>query len=313
MKSERLVALLLLLQGSAMRTARELACSLEVSERTIYRDVEALGAAGIPVYTERGAEGGIALSEGYRRALMHFSEEEVRALFVPGSAILSDLGMGASAERAFDKLRGGLSTLQQSAIERVRERIFVDQRRWNQDSVPVEILALLRRAVWDERRVEIAYRDRERKRSLRSIDPLGLVSKAGVWYVIAQTDAGVRSFRADRIESAVETRVRFERPANFTLERYWREASEALMRMETGIEIELLVPRESASRYTMFFPAKILDDGDPQRVAVTFPSREAAIHWIVAGGTGVSVVEPAAIVREIVAHAEAVVRHHSKR
>ena len=312
MKSERLVALLLLLQGAQRRTARELADALEVSMRTVYRDVDALSQAGIPVFAERGPDGGIALSEGYRRALMHFNEEEVRALFVPGSAILSDLGMSASAERAFEKLRGGLPALQQRAIERVRDRIFVDQRRWHQEAVPVETLALLRRAVWDERRVEIAYRDRARKQTLRTIDPLGLVSKAGVWYVVAQTGEGLRSFRADRIESAVETAARFERPDAFDLAAYWREASAAFTRPDdASIAVELLMPKERTGTLAGFFPSQPLDDGDPQRVAVTFPTRDSAVHWIVAWGTTVRLLAPTSLLQDVVAHAEAVARHHS--
>ena len=104
MKSDRLISLLLLLQSAQRRTARDLAQKLEVSERTIYRDVDALSASGVPVYTERGPEGGIALADGYRKALTHFAEDEVRALFISGSAILADLGLGANFDRALEKL-----------------------------------------------------------------------------------------------------------------------------------------------------------------------------------------------------------------
>ena len=118
MKSDRLISLLLLLQSAQRRTARELAARLEVSERTIYRDVDALSASGVPVYTERGPEGGIALADGYRNALTHFAEDEVRALFISGSAILSDLGLGANLDRALEKLRGGFSDVQRKAAEK---------------------------------------------------------------------------------------------------------------------------------------------------------------------------------------------------
>lgn len=304
--------MLLLLQSAPRRTARELAASLEVSERTIYRDVDALSVAGIPVYAQRGGDGGIALSEGYRRALMHFGEDEVRALFLPGSAILRDLGMSAPAERAFEKLRGGLSDLQQRAIEHARDRIVIDQRRWNQHSVPVETLALLRRAVWDERRVEITYLDRQRTRSVRCVDPLGLVSKAGVWYVVAQTENGTRSFRVDRIEAARETPERFERPASFSLESYWREAADAMMRAEEQpSEVEILIARERLSVVDGFFPWRALDENDPQRVVITFPAHRAALHWLVAWGTAVRVLAPVSLCAELVAHAQSVARHHA--
>src|ERR1700722_7555120 len=109
MKADRLMSLLLLLQAAQRRTARELAQTLEVSQRTIYRDVEALSAAGVPVYADRGPEGGISLAAGYRRPLTHFADEEIRALFVSNSALLADLGLGGGLDRALDKVRGALS------------------------------------------------------------------------------------------------------------------------------------------------------------------------------------------------------------
>lgn len=208
MKSDRLVSLLLLLQSTERRTARDLALRLEVSERTIYRDIDALSASGIPVYAERGAEGGIALAEGYRRALMHFGEDEIRALFIGGTAVLSDLGLGPNLERALEKLRGGLGDVQQRAAERARGRIHIDQRRWNQSDPPVELLALLRRAVWDDRCIDIRYEDRTGAQTTRRVEPYGLVSKAGVWYVIARGESGFRSFRVDRVRDVQECKDR---------------------------------------------------------------------------------------------------------
>ena len=160
MKASRLLEMLLLLQSAERRSARELAAALEVSERTVYRDVDALSAAGVPVYAERGVYGGIALAAGYRKALTQFGEDEIRALFISGSNPLGDLGLGVDRERALEKLSGAMNDAQRKAAVKTRGRIHLDQRRWNQAVQPQLHLAALRRAVWDDHRVRLQYRDR---------------------------------------------------------------------------------------------------------------------------------------------------------
>src|SRR5579862_1898876 len=177
-KSDRLISLLLLLQSRPQSTARTLAETLEVSERTVYRDVDALSAAGVPVYANRGSTGGITLSEGYRRALMHFSEDEVRALFFSGESPLADLGFDRGLSRALSKLEGGFAEVARKAAEKARSRVHLDARRWNQDEPPRLMLTTLRRAVWDDRCLQMTYEDRNRRSTDRVVEPLGLVSKA---------------------------------------------------------------------------------------------------------------------------------------
>src|ERR1700682_3989006 len=171
MKSSRLLSMLLLLQGAERRSARELAAALEVSERTVYRDVDALSASGVPVYAERGVYGGIALAAGYRKALTQFGEGEIRALFISGSNPLVHLGLGVDRERALEKLAGAMSDAQRKAVIKTRGRIHLDQRPWNQATQPQEHLAVLRLAVWDDKRVQLRYRDRESKTTERVVDP----------------------------------------------------------------------------------------------------------------------------------------------
>src|SRR5579883_2188866 len=225
MKSARLLRILLLLQTKSPRSAGELANELEVCERTVYRDVDALAAGGVPIYATRGAQGGIHLMEGYRRAIAELDEDEIHALYVSGADPLADLGFNSPLQRAREKLSGALSERQKSIAEKARARIRVDQRRWGQDEVPTVILGTLRRAVWDDRRLELGYRDRNGARTSRRIDPLGLVSKSGVWYLVARQGSEYRSFRADRIVSAELDADRFERPADFDLDAYWSQTS----------------------------------------------------------------------------------------
>jgi len=182
MKSSRLLSMLLLLQGVERRSARELAEALEVSERTVYRAVDALSASGVPIYAERGAQGGICIAEGYRKALTQFGEDEIRALFISGSNPLIDLGLGIDRERALQKLSGALSDVQRKAAQKTSGRIQFDHSRWHKAVQPQELLGHLRRAGWEDRSVRLRYKDSESKVSERDCDPLGLVAKAGVWY-----------------------------------------------------------------------------------------------------------------------------------
>ncbi len=316
MKADRLVALLLLLQSRQRSCARVLAERLEVSERTIYRDVDALSAAGVPVYAERGSTGGIVLADGYRRALMNFSEDEVRALFVSGASPLADLGLEHGLSRALEKLRGGFADVHRRAADKSRSRIHVDQRRWNQPEPPRELLTALRRAVWDDRRVRIRYEDRNRKATLRSVDPLGLVSKAGVWYLIARSEGELRSFRVERIRRAQELPERFDRPADFDLERYWADSSARFAEASRGYDfvVTLRARNELLENLTYYWPAEIVERGTSESlIRVTFPGKEVALFQALAWSEMATLVEPAALCEEIVRRAQRALQRYDLR
>jgi predicted DNA-binding transcriptional regulator YafY len=312
-KADRLITILLLLQSGRRRTAGALAEALEVSERTIYRDVDALCAAGVPVYTERGPEGGIALADGYRRALTHFNEDEIRSLFVSGASPLADLGMESGLDRALEKLHGGLADVQRRAADKARTRVHIDQRRWNQGEPPRELLTVLRRAVWDDRRVRIRYEDRNRKATTRTIDPLGLVSKAGVWYLIARLseELAMRSFRVERMRSVDELPTRFERPPEFDLERYWSDTSAQFKQSSPEYFVTLRTAVDAIETVTLYWTSEIVEtNADYGVVRVAFPGPEAATFAVLAWGGKVTIVDPLELRELVVARArEALERH----
>jgi len=313
-KADRLVALLLTLQSRGKCSARMLAERLEVSERTIFRDVDALSAAGIPAYAERGSGGGIVLADGYRRALTSFSEDEVRALFVSGASPLADLGLERGLTRALEKLRGGLADVHQRAADKSRSRIYLDRRRWNQPEPPLALLTTLRLAVWDDRRLRIAYEDRNRKPSTRTVDPLGLVSKAGVWYLIARSDEEFRSFRVERVRSAQELPERFERPADFDLERYWAESSERFAETSRSdyCIVTLRASNEALERITYYWPSEIVSEGAAESlVRVTFPGVEVALFQTLAWSEVATLLEPAELRDAIVRRARRALRRYA--
>ncbi len=316
MKADRLISLLLLLQSRRQCSARILAERLEVSERTIYRDVEALGAAGVPVYAERGSAGGIVLADGYRRALTQFTEDEIRSLFVSGASPLADLGAEHGLDRALEKLHGGLADVQRRAAEKSRSRIHVDQRRWNQPEPPRAILTALRRAVWDDRRVRIRYEDRNRATSTRTIDPLGLVSKAGVWYLVARYGEEPRSFRVDRIRGAEELTQRFERPASFDLERYWRESSARFNEVSRSSDcvVVLRTRSDALERVCAYWPAEVVSQDKAGAVLrVTFPGWELAVFQLVAWSEVATLIEPAELREALVARARRTLDRYAHR
>ncbi len=313
MKASRLLSMLLILQGTERRSARALAMELEVSERTVYRDVDALSAAGVPVYAERGALGGIALAAGYRRALTQFGDEEIRALFISGSNPLVDLGLGVERERALEKLSGALSDVQRKAAAKSRGRIHLDQRRWNQADQPQEHLAVLRRAVWDDRRVVLQYRDREAKITERAIDPLGLVAKAGVWYLVARSGAEYRTFRAERILGVSAAETTFERPRDFDLDVYWRNWIANLEEGARRVPVVVSVDADALDAVMRYWEARVLSEpsGDTVTVRVVFPNEDLALQQLIAWGTRARLVEPLALRDELLARARSIVEHYA--
>lgn len=316
MKAERLLATLVILQARGRIAARALAEELEVSERTVYRDVDALSAAGIPVFAERGPRGGIALAEEYRTALTHLGEEEVRALFISAANPLADLGLGSGLPKTLEKLAGALPRDQRSAARRVRERIHLDPRRWKQAPQPREHLAGLQRAIWDDHRVRLRYRDRDGVESERIVEPLGLVAKAGIWYLVARSAGEMRVFRASRMQGVERTAERFSRPEGFSLDGFWEQWTAAF---EARAEVYAIVVRaapEALVEFSAYMEGHIdaLGEAEPdsswRTFRLTFPGQNAALGHVLMLGDALEVLEPAAFRERVVATAEAALRRY---
>ena len=201
MRADRLISILLLLQIHRRLTSHELAERLEVSDRTIHRDMEALGIAGIPVLAERGTGGGWSLIEGYRSNLTGLSEAEVKALFLTRPAgLLSDLGLDKASEAGLIKLQASLPLPHQRDATFAQERIHIDLTGWNNTKEAVPILPILFEAVWNERKLKITYqRGGDCDAVERLVDPLGLVAKGSAWYLVASVEDSLRSYRVSRI------------------------------------------------------------------------------------------------------------------
>lgn len=239
MRASRLVQLLLLLQTNGKMTAARLAEHLEVSVRTIYRDVEALSGAGVPIYAEAGPGGGVRLVDGYRTRLDGLTAEEAEALALsglPGAA--SELGLGTVLAAAQLKVDAALPPELRSRAVRMRERFHLDAPGWFAREEPVPHLAALSRAVWEEQRVELRYQKRDGE-VRRTVDPLGLVLKAGVWYLLGLSGRtrSVRTFRVSRVQAVKPLDEPALRPEGFDLAAQWAESSAAFFETWPTVEV----------------------------------------------------------------------------
>lgn len=229
MRASRLLSLLLLLQTHGRMTARQLADEAGVSVRTVYRDIDALSAAGIPIYAEPGPAGGYALVEGYRTRLTGLTRDEAGALFLAGApGPASDLGLGSLLATAELKLLAALPPGLRESAALARERFFLDAPGWFHDGDQPPHLAAVAAAVWEQRPLRVRYRGRAGETE-RAIDPLGLILKAGAWYLVALSQQEPRTFRVSRINALESLDGTFSRPAGFDLDAYWRASSDAFL------------------------------------------------------------------------------------
>ena len=226
MHASRLVAILLLLQTRGQLTARELADELEVSLRTIYRDLEGLAAAGIPVYAERGPSGGYRLVEGYRTRLTGLNADEAEALFLSGlGGAAAQLGLGTVLAAAQLKVLAAMPPELRGRASRVRERFLLVAPGWFKEDEELPALATIAQAVWEGHRIRMRY-DRRPEPVERIVEPFGLVLKAGIWYLVARREGSLRTYRVSRILEATELEESFDRPTDFDLGAYWGSSTE---------------------------------------------------------------------------------------
>jgi predicted DNA-binding transcriptional regulator YafY len=306
-RATRLVSLLLLLQTRGQLTATELAGTLEISVRTVHRDVESLAAAGVPVEAVRGPTGGYRLAGGYRTRLTGLTADEAEALFaagMPGPA--AELGLGGELAAARLKLLAALPSELQERATRASRLFHLDTRGWfrAEDSVPH--LPALAAAVWSGCRARIRYREGA-KVVQRTVDPLGLVLKGGAWYLIARRSAGMRVYRVSRVAAVRALQDPFERPESFELTAFWDEWSRSFEQSRARVEVTVRVAEDVRS----YLPGepRSADDGS---VTVSFDHLGAAYRELLRFGTDVEVLAPAELRERIAATGRAVAAMYAR-
>ena len=224
MRASRLLSIQMLLETHGRMSASALARALEVSVRTLHRDIDQLSAAGVPVYAERGRAGGFQLLPGWKTTLTGFTPREAQAVFLAGLAgPASELGLGGDVASAERKLLAALPTEWRGSARHMRSRLHLDPVDWYREAEPVPWLAQVAQAVWEERQLAIAYESWSGK-ARRTVHPLGLVMKAGTWYFAAAREGKVRTWRVASVRDAVLLDAPVQRPRNFDLAAYWRES-----------------------------------------------------------------------------------------
>jgi len=239
--------MVLLLQSRGSMTAAELAEELEVSERTVYRDMLALAEAGIPVYADQGRHGGYRLVDGFRTRLTGITRDEAEALFLAGLDGPADqMGLADVVASTRLKLLAALPEPFRDAPSRTSRRFHLDVPGWWTDAEPPPLLAELARAVWTDHEIEIVYRE-----NTRTVQPYGLVLKGGIWYLVAAAGPKFLTYRVDRITSLKETDSTFTRDGSFDLAATWAEQSARFLR--SMLKDEITVRLSPAGRRALRF------------------------------------------------------------
>lgn len=272
-KSDRLLSILLLLQTRGRVTASELAARLEVSVRTIYRDIEALSTSGVPVYAERGRHGGIELLAGFRTDVTGLTADESRALFIlAAQGAHAALGLDSALGSALRKVMAALPAPHRPAAEATARRILVDATRWKGGPQRSVDLATLQDAVFADRRLRLHYRHSGRRETRAyTVDPYGLVAKAGVWYLVADRRGLPRLFRADRVHSAALLDDPVKRRPGVELADVWEVLRRQVEERPGGIDVTVRVRRDRLDLFLRLMAPYLaeLPDDDGESAWVT--------------------------------------------
>jgi predicted DNA-binding transcriptional regulator YafY len=318
-RASRLFSLVLLLQVHGRLNADELAERLGVSVRTVYRDAEALVEAGIPIEADRGPAGGYRLREGYRSKLLGLTAEEAEALMAGARVPAADLGLGALFAAAQLKVLAALPSELRGRAERAQRLFHLDAPGWFRGREETPQLAALAAAVWDARRVHVRYRRGSGKEVERTLDPLGLVLKAGAWYLAGDSADGLRVYRVSRFAEVEALDEPARRPDGFELAEFWESRVREFEESRPSVDVEVRV-REPALRSLRPFLepdawrglAAATPRGGWLRATVPFERLEYAFHELSAAGPDVEVLGPPELRERFVESARGLARLYTQ-
>jgi predicted DNA-binding transcriptional regulator YafY len=311
MRADRLLSILLLLQVHRRLTARTLAERLEVSERTILRDMEALSGSGVPVVAERGAGGGWGLLDDYQTKLTGLSAAEIQSLFLSRpERLMEDLGLKRQSEAALIKLEASLPIASREHAEFARQRILIDARGWRDPAESVACLPVLLDALWREKQLRFVYHRMLGEAGERQVDPLGLVAKGSTWYLVASVDGEARTYRVSRIHEPAILDQPCARPVGFNISAYWdRSTAEFREKLPSFRATFLANPAVLPwIRYRGWRLEEEITEGARIRVRMRFDVDDEAVQFALSFGGEVEVIDPPGLRERVLAGARAILK-----
>lgn len=313
MRADRLIQIIMLLQTRGKMTTQTLADELDVSRRTILRDVDALSISGIPIYADGGHGGGVALDENYRSRLTGLKELEALTLFVTdNSRSFGELGLSDAARSSLLKLLATLPTQHRNTVDVMRQRILIDPDWWFHESTP-DFWDDLYQAVFNNRQIEMIYENRQGELNERIVSPYSLVSKSSNWYLIARRDDAYRNYRVSRIHSINVLKTVFERQPDFDLPTFWQNQSEIFTQLIDDYHFTIKVKQERLVFIRTLLPGRtyITAEGDGWvTLEIGVMSASFARMLLFELGVDAIVLEPAELKAEIIQQAQILVEHN---
>lgn len=313
MRADRLLSIMFILQAQGKTTTAALATTLEVSRRTVLRDIDALSMAGVPVLTEAGHGGGVWLDERYRISLTGLKEAEVRALFISTRSIpLQDLGLEQAAAGTLLKLLAALPALHRREAERMQQRIHLDPAWWWHKGDTLPHLETLKAAVFDDVCVKVQYERGDGSLSERILEPYSLVAKASVWYLIARREGELRTYRVSRFVNVERLDAPFARDEAFDLAEYWHTHTTNFVAALPDYPVTLRIPAArlqflnwyAADRYTI---RETSPAGAGLVVELRLSSLEEARMLVLGLGAEAEIIEPETLREAVLLQAQQVI------
>jgi predicted DNA-binding transcriptional regulator YafY len=320
MRADRLVSIILMLQNRGPRTCAGLADELEVSRRTILRDLDALSTAGVPVIAEGGHGGGVRLDESYRAGLTGLGEGELRALLIGADAALArDLGMGDALRLGQLKLQAAQAKRFEPALDILQRRLLIDSRWWWHDASADPFLAPLQAAVFADEIVHADYQHYDGSARRGPLQPHALVAKSGLWYLVAARAGQLRTYRVSRFRGVRATGKHFQRSPAFDIRAWWPANRQQVAAAFSSFRFTLALPDQGLSVVRRIAPGRVEIVCEPPRregwkvAEVAVDSSLYAELIVLALGADCRVLAPASLAQAVAARARVALRTHAAR
>ncbi|MBD8007495.1 helix-turn-helix transcriptional regulator [Bacillus norwichensis] len=320
MRADRLMNIMILLQNRGKMTAKELATELEVSDRTILRDMDALSNAGIPIVSDRGKGGGWRLMDNFRTRLSGLNIDDIKSLFLfPSGKLLEDLGLNMQGLDTRQKLLAAIPGTFRDEAQAIWERIHIDSSTWRQSKEKVHALKTVQQAVWESKKLKIYYEQADGEQKERLIEPLGLVAKGNRWYLVASRNGELRNYRVSRIQTAQIEDETFKRPIDFNLAYYWEQSKKKFIQNlpQYDVQVEIhpaIIPRINfTGKFVQFVQRENPNEDKWIPATLRFNDKQEAVEFILGFANKMRVISPDELPEKIISAAMSAIEFYKNK